>query len=121
MNLYIRQNFDSPIEGPFPPVTIISKIEAGEITLDWLANPDLRESRRGIERSPKRDWVPIRSIHELSDQWVTRRDARVAHDESEPDASRGCIRSAAITLLVIVSLLVIAFAVIYAGCHGRIN
>lgn len=121
MNFYIRQSFDSPIEGPFSTETIVASIASGEITLDWLANPDLRESRSEIERSPKRDWVPIRSIHELSSRWVTPAGPHVAVHESETDTALGCYRIAAIIFVAIVVLLGIAFAVIYAGCHGRIN
>lgn len=65
MTFYIRPNFDSPIEGPLTSATIISKLETDEITLDWLANPDLRGSRCEIERSSKCDWFSSRSIHEL--------------------------------------------------------
>ena len=120
MNFYIRETFDSPIEGPLPPATIISKIETGEITLDWLANPDLRESSAEIERSPKRDWTPIRIIHDLCSRWVKKELPRPS-SESEPTTGYGCFRFAAITLLVAAALLAIAFAVIYAGCHSRIN
>lgn len=122
MNYYIRENFDSPIEGPYSPDEIRFQIGVGRATLDWLATGDLREPRSQIEQSPKRDWVPIRSIHDLSGQLMTEAVGQTAGHDSDPDKSAGCLRAVIITVVVIVSLLMFLFGLIYAGCHGqRIN
>ncbi len=122
MNYYIRENFHSPIEGPYNADEIKFQIGIGRATLDWLATGDLREPRGQIERSPKRDWVPIRSIHDLSGRLTSEAMVQAEYRDSDPGKSGGCFRAAAITFAIIISFLVILLGVIYAGCHGqRIN
>lgn len=122
MNYYMRKNFDSPIEGPYSSKEIKLQLEDGRATLDWLATGDLREPRGQIERSPKRDWVPIRSIHDISGRLMSEAVEQTGGRDADLLDTGGCSRAVIITLVVIASLLILVFGLIYAGCHGqRIN
>lgn len=106
MNYYLRQFYDSEIQGPLSLEAINEGLAAGKLSKKWHAAADSGESLKVIEGMPSHNWKRLSAIPGTS----------VYSPEPEPQQT---VSSPGQCLLWAIVLLFVVLALVYAGCSGH--